>query len=100
MRLSRSCPVAAATAVVAASQVLAQQFVDETDTRLPDLITNEYTNQVTVGDVDGDGDLDTIWANGGNFSTPGSPQRQRLYINDGNGFFTDSGGIPFQGLCR
>jgi hypothetical protein len=68
---------------------LAQQFVEQTTTRFPSPNPAEWTNQVTFGDIDGDGDLDILFANGGNFSSPGTPQLLRVYINNGSGFFAD-----------
>jgi hypothetical protein len=72
-----------------AGVALAQQFVDVTDTRFPQPKPSEYTSQLTIGDLDGDGDLDIIFANGNGFSCPVAPQLARVYINNGSGFFTD-----------
>jgi hypothetical protein len=66
-----------------------QQFTLETDTRFPQPNPTEYTNQVTAGDLDNDGDLDLVFANGPGFGGAGTPEMARIYINDGNGFFTD-----------
>jgi len=41
---------------------------------------------VALGDLDGDGDLDAFVANG-----LGVPYPDRIYLNDGSGFFTESG---------
>jgi hypothetical protein len=65
------------------------QFTDQTSSRFPSPGPTEYTNQATIGDLDGDGDLDIVFANGGNFSSPGTPQKARVYINNGSGFFSD-----------
>ena len=45
-----------------------EQFVDETDTRFPDPF-DEYSSQVAVADIDGDGDLDITFVNGRGFAT-------------------------------
>ena len=42
------------------------------------------TESVTLGDVDGDGDLDLVEGNS-------NDQAKRVYFNDGAGGFTDSG---------
>jgi hypothetical protein len=65
------------------------QFVDQTASRFPSPNPTEWTNQVTAGDIDNDGDIDLIFANGGNFASAGTPEKARIYINDGSGTFTD-----------
>ena len=99
-RLSLLAPVIAA--LFGSTAADAQQLVDETAARFPAPSPTNYTNQLTIGDLDGDGDLDIIFANGGNFSTPGVPQAQVVYINDGTGVFTDESvaRLNFFGLCR
>jgi hypothetical protein len=67
----------------------AQEFLDETDLRFPQPNPKEYSNQVDLADVDNDGDLDIFFANGKGFSKPQAPEQSRLYINNGNGQFTD-----------
>lgn len=67
----------------------AQQFVDQTTTRFPQPSLTEYTSQVAFGDVDNDGDLDIAFANGSGFSSASQMQKVRLFINDGEGHFTD-----------
>lgn len=65
---------------------LAQQFRDRTTSLFPTPPPLEWTNQLTIGDIDGDGDLDILWANGGNFNTPGTPLPARVYINTAGSF--------------
>jgi len=56
-------------------------WVDETSTYLP--ITQEWTNRVEVADINNDGLLDLIFANGGNYSEPGELESSRVFINKG-----------------
>ena len=63
------------------------QFVDQTTTRFP--VQAEYTNQIGVGDIDGDGDLDMCFANGQGYSTLGTLLKPRIYLNNGAGVFSD-----------
>jgi len=81
--------VATTLSVLIASSVSAQQFIDVTSSRFPVPNLAEWTNQVTIGDLDGDGDLDILFANGGNFSSAGPDLKMRVLINDGAGRFTD-----------
>ncbi|MEE8153828.1 MAG: FG-GAP-like repeat-containing protein [Phycisphaerales bacterium] len=76
--------------------------MDETSVHFPQPNLTEYTNQLTIGDIDGDGDLDIIFANGTGFASPGAAQTQRVYINDGDGVFTDESAarLNFTGWCR
>lgn len=56
-------------------------FVDETGDRLPR--SGDVTQDLELGDVDGDGDLDL------SAFVSGADPRNRLLINDGSGHFTD-----------
>ncbi len=81
---------------------LAQQFQDQTASLFPPGLL-EYTNQLTIGDIDNDGDLDIIFANGGDYSTAGAPQQLRIFINNGSATFTDESSTRAAGalfLCR
>lgn len=73
-----------AVACVAEAQI---QFVDQTTTRFP--VQAEYTNQIGVADIDGDGDLDMCFANGQGYSSLGALLKPRIYINNGAGVFSD-----------
>ena len=53
------------------------------------LIGNEISNGVELGDFDGDGDLDVFAVNFGTY--PAIGEANRLWLNDGSGNFTDSG---------
>ncbi len=51
-----------------------------------------YSNQAQLVDIDGDGDLDLIYANGGGYYVPGDAQPLAVYRNDstsGNIVYTD-----------
>jgi len=49
---------------------------------------SDSTTSVALGDVDGDGDLDLLTGNEGDFLN--GPEQNRLSLNDGTGFFTDA----------
>ena len=61
-------------------------FTNESATRMP--ATTMASFCVCAGDVDDDGDLDVVFTNGATFG--GQPTQALLYLNDGNGFFTDA----------
>ena len=58
-------------------------WVDATDELLP--ATAEWTNKVELADIDGDGRIDLLFANGGNYSEPGEPELNRAFANRGPG---------------
>lgn len=62
-------------------------FVDESD-RIPPRAGDEETREADFGDVDGDGDIDILFANVRAF-LPQSSEQNRLLINDGTGVFSD-----------
>jgi hypothetical protein len=71
---------------------------DQTSTYLP--TTAEWTNRVEVADINGDKLPDLLFANGGNYSTPGQAEPCRVFINQGAGktFIEDTvtlAGKPF-----
>jgi hypothetical protein len=85
-------PFVVAAVLFAGSQAaFAQQFQNQTSTKFPAAAVspNEYTNQLTFVDLDADGDLDIVWANGQGYSSQGTALKPRMFINDGNAVFTD-----------
>ena len=57
----------------------AQQFSQQTTALFP--TQTEYSNQITSVDIDGDGDLDIIFANGQSYSSQGAALKPRIYVN-------------------
>ena len=47
--------------------------------------TAEWSNKVELADLDGDGWVDIVFANGGDYSTPGSHEANRVFLNGGPG---------------
>ena len=63
-------------------------IADETELRLPLRNTPEETREADLGDVDGDDDLDILFANVNAFVANADVQN-RILINNGSGVFTD-----------
>ncbi|MEM6287952.1 MAG: alpha/beta fold hydrolase [Bacteroidota bacterium] len=63
-------------------------FADADEGALPLRGTPEETREADLGDVDGDGDLDVVFANVGFLQPP--HLANRLLLNDGAGRFTDA----------
>lgn len=47
--------------------------------------TEEWTNKVELADINGDGLVDILFANGGNYDSPGPPEHSRVFLNQGPG---------------
>ncbi len=47
--------------------------------------TEEWTNRVELADLNGDGLADLLFANGGDYSEPGTPEPNRVFFNRGPG---------------
>ena len=58
-------------------------WIDRTEALLDS--TAGWTNKVELADLNGDGLLDLLFANGGNYSTPGEPEMNRAFLNGGPG---------------
>ena len=61
----------------------AKLWVDATAPLLGD--PSGWTNKVEIADIDGDGRLDLLFANGGNYSDPGTPEMNGAFLNRGPG---------------
>jgi hypothetical protein len=57
--------------------------------------TAEWTNKVEVADLDGDGRPDLLFANGGLYEAPGSPEPARVFRNLGSGRFEEMTEVVF-----
>jgi hypothetical protein len=49
-----------------------------------------WTNKADLADIDGDADVDILFAEGGNYDSPGKAVRSRIYLNDGSAELTDA----------
>lgn len=47
--------------------------------------TAEWTNKIELADINGDGLVDMLFANGGNYDRPGTPVSSRVFVNNGPG---------------
>ena len=91
MRLVQSvCAVAFVTVFMAISpaatleqQAAAPLWVDITAATIGD--TKYWTNKVEIADLNGDGRPDLLFANGGDYSTPGAPEPNQVFLNGGPG---------------
>lgn len=92
------CLVFALASLTLVAGATAQQFVEDTNARLPAASPLEYSEQVDLADIDGDGDLDILFANGSGFASPNQQQANRLYINNGAGFFVDETDARMAGI--
>jgi FG-GAP-like repeat len=85
-RLARLVLPAAASALLILTAVAqtGPLWTDVTSTALP--ATRYWTNKVEIADLDGDGRPDLLFANGGDYSTPGAPEPNQVFLNVGPGF--------------
>lgn len=85
--LASLCAVAAL--VGAADVAHAALWRDVTSTALG-IETSGWTNKVELADINGDGLVDLLFANGGNYNEPGDPTTCGVWINQG----PDGTGVP------
>jgi hypothetical protein len=52
--------------------------------------TAAWTNKVEVADINGDGHVDLLFANGGDYESPGTAVLSRAFLNRGDGSFDDA----------
>ena len=88
LRFSRAIGVSlvaalAVSLVEAGAQQPARLWVEATAGSIGD--TAGWTNKVEIADIDMDGRLDLLFANGGNYSEPGPPEANQAFVNRGVG---------------
>jgi hypothetical protein len=75
------CTVIAATILASAAPAAAQRWRDDTAVTIG--TTAQWTNKVELVDVDGDGWLDAVLANGEGYASPGDAEASRIFRNRG-----------------
>lgn len=89
---------AAGIATAQEEPILTPYFERVTDTAFPPAACDDpdnpgalgcYTSWMVLSDIDADGDLDLLFANGGGYYVPGNAEPSTVYLNDGNGAFRD-----------
>lgn len=78
----------------------AAPFTDVTSERLGE--TAAWSHKVELADLDGDGLIDIVVANGGDYNAPGTPEMSFAFMQNADGTFTDKGAQVFgeAGLTR
>jgi len=82
-----------AAASTARAEDLSAAYVDDTSvvglwedaTKTTIGPTAEYTNSVELADINGDGMVDILFANGGDYEALGKPEFSRVFLNQGAG---------------
>ena len=90
MRVALGVVLAIAVSTVGGAQppsTVAPLWMDVTATSIG--ATKYWTNKVEIADVNGDGRPDLLFANGGDYSTPGTPEPNQVFLNMGPG-------VPFR----
>lgn len=84
------------SALPAGGPGLRHLWTDVTETSLGS--TGEWTNKVELADLEEDGDVDLLFANGGNYDAPGEAVRSRVFLNRGDATFSDATDQVFGGV--
>ena len=66
---------------VGSTELPTRLWIDKTDSYLPK--TAQWTNRVELSDLNSDGLVDILFANGGNYSKAGTPEMNRVFLNQG-----------------
>jgi hypothetical protein len=72
-----------AAAAIVQQPLPSKLWVDATAATIGE--TAGWTNKVEIADIDNDGRLDVLFANGGNYSDPGKPEANMAFVNRGPG---------------
>jgi hypothetical protein len=83
IRAGTGLAVVAVLVVGVAAQTAPTLWHDATSEALP--ATRYWTNKVEIADLNGDGRPDLLFANGGDYSTPGAPEPNQVFFNSGPG---------------
>ncbi len=82
---SIAIPSATTTVVVSATIPATKPvglWVDVTESTIGE--TEGWTNKVELADINGDGLVDLLFANGGDYETPGEPEFSQVFLNQGS----------------
>jgi hypothetical protein len=85
---------AAVVVLAAATEAGAAPFHDATPTWLGATPTDGWSNKVELCDVDGDGDVDALVANGAAYAEADAPELPYFWRNQGDRFVDASGDLP------
>lgn len=83
---STPTPIVAAADASKATQQAAKPkpvelWIDVTEATIGE--TGNWTNKVELANINGDGLIDLLFANGGDYDTPGSPEFSQVFLNQG-----------------
>lgn len=85
-----ACSLVALTAASALPAVAHAALWKDVTAKALGTSTGGWTNKVELGDLDGDGRVDLLFANGGNYNEPGDPEQCGIWFNVGQ----DASGVP------